>query len=67
MHHLACWSIHACCSGWIFWGEVSGGGEGVHISLIIYFMSVLMQFLTILKNKFMGGSNVNIITLLVQL
>ena len=45
-----CWSIHACCSWADIRGEVGGGGGG-SIFLIINFMSILMQFLTLLKTN----------------
>ena len=44
-----CWSIHACFSWVDIWGKVWGGG-GKH-SLIINFMSILMQFLTFVKTN----------------
>ena len=43
--------------GWIFGVRC---GEGGKHSLIINFMSILLQFLDIFENKFKGGSNARI-------
>ena len=58
VHHLACWSMHACYSGWMFGGEVGGGEHTNFFNYLfhIYFNAISNNF----ENKFIGGSNVPI-------
>ena len=48
--HHSCMYAGVYMPGWIFGVRCGGGGGGKH-SLIINFMSILMQFLTFLKTN----------------